>query len=126
MQKIDKNEKVTKWTSETIFGQLILHICLPAIRSRQKLRPFLRLKPFQSKTTFCVFQPCENLIANPSMQDINYVQCTSLKSPLGGASFDAKIKSNGGRGKKLCSIEVWSMVMYLTPGSVKIYRREKL
>ena len=55
MSKIDKIQKLTKLTSETIFVQLILHICLPAVRSRQKLRPSLRLKWFWLKTTFSNF-----------------------------------------------------------------------
>ena len=46
VKKWQKKLKVTNFTSEAIFGQLVLHICLPAIRSRQKLRPFLRLRPF--------------------------------------------------------------------------------
>ena len=31
--KNDKKLKVTNFTSEAIFGQLVLHICLPAIKN---------------------------------------------------------------------------------------------
>ena len=47
--------------------------------------------------------------------DIKRMQCTWAKSLSPDTSFDAKIRSNAGRGKKLCSIEVASMVTLLKP-----------
>ena len=55
MQKNEKIRKLTKFTSEAIPGQLVLHMCLPAIRSRPKFWPFLCLKAVWSKMALCDF-----------------------------------------------------------------------
>ena len=60
-QKMTKNEnfqKCTKLTSESISGELVLHICLPAIRSRPKFCPFYHSWPFYLFFDICNF-PCD-------------------------------------------------------------------